>query len=97
MFNQKMLFIFVFSTALLGGLGSFFIYNWIFGSLILSIIIGVAVTIFLASMEVLFVVNLLDTMKYQFLRIRSIQSLEKRHQQGWLKSFLQRLRLVRFR
>lgn len=97
MFKQKRLFIFVFSSALLGGCGAFFIYNSIFDSLILSIIIGVAVTIFIAGMEVLFVVNWLDTVKYQFLLTCTIEAYEKHRRQSRLKSLLQRLRRVDFR
>src|SRR2546429_159751 len=79
MFKQRAFFVFVLCTALLGGCGSFFVYKAIFGVPVLAIIIGVVVAIFIAFMEVLFVINMLDEMKYQLLqRDLIIESLKKR-------------------
>ncbi len=95
MFKQKQFFAFVLFSSLLGGCGSFFLYNLISNSLILSIIVGIAVAVFIGGMEILFVAKMLATMKYQLQRDSLIQSLEKRRRQSWLRSFLRKMKFVK--
>lgn len=68
MFRKRAFFLFVPCSALLGGCSSFFIYKAIFGVPILAIIIGVVVAIFIVCIEILFIISLLDEMKYKLLQ-----------------------------
>lgn len=87
MLKKRTFFLFVLCSALLGGYSSFFIYEAIFGVPILAIIIGVVIAIFIVCIEILFIISLLDEIKYKLLqRDLLIQSLKaQRPRVRWYK------------